>query len=229
MTNPTPSSPQGRSDGYRVGAFADGVPGTGYSAPRSVIDDGDPREGTAVGTAFRAVNRIRQFEGPRGYSTRAAVGFRYASYLLGVVVCSAISHWCFSSNPTWQMGGVAMFFSATLMFATAALGTIMWSNYRNEIIAQCRHFVFGIAVVPGTGLAIFMRAMQGLLDSASANNDAFAQILSGPALPLVYFCTIAIPAAIFIKVVAGMRTLNRSHLDDEEMVAAYARQDGRQR
>lgn len=231
MTTPSNIASGTRPGGYHVDAFADGVGGSMHGNVRGAdpFADRAPRSGSPVGAANNLVSRIRQFEGRRGYSVRASVAIRYATYLVGVVICAAISHYMFSTNATWAMGGYAMLFSATLQFATAAVGTIMWSNYRNEIVAQCRHFVFGITVLPGTGLAIFMRGMQGLLAAPSADQDTFAQILSGPALPLMYFCTIAIPAAIFVKVVAGMRTLNRSHLDDEEMMAAYSRQDGRQR
>jgi hypothetical protein len=161
----------------------------------------------------------------RGYSTRVAVYFRYAAYFLAVVVCSAISHAAFQTTTTWQAGGKMMFFSAALMTVTAALGTVMFTNYRNEIIRQFRHFVFGIAVFPGTGIALFLWAINTMLDSPTSNNDAFAAMLHN-AVPIVYFCTVGIPALVFVKAVAGMRTINRSRLDDEETMRVYTRQDG---
>lgn len=172
-------------------------------------------------------SRIRETEGPRGYSTRASVFARYAVYFATVVLCSAVSHACFAHADRWRAGGEWMFFSAMLMFVTGAAGTMFYTNQRNEIIEQVRHYVFGLSVFPGTAIAIVMWASQGLTSSPTSSSDAFTALL-GNAIPVVYFCTVILPPLVFVKAMAGIRTLHRSRLDDEEMVAVWTRQDGQQ-
>lgn len=172
-------------------------------------------------------SRIRELEGPRGYSTRTTVFLRYAVYFAVVLICSAVAHACFTHAARWTAGGEWMFFSAMLMFVTGAAGTVFYTNQRNEIIAQIRHYVFGLCVFPGTAIAIVMWAAQGLTTTAATGTDAFTSLL-GNAIPIVYFCTVILPPLVFVKAMAGLRSMHRSSRDDEELVRTWTRQDGKQ-
>jgi hypothetical protein len=102
------------------------------------------------------------------------------------------------------------------------LGCAFFVNHRNEIIVQCRHFLFGIMLFPGTGIAVLMWATRGATATSSSSvlSSAFTN-----ALPLLFFATVIIPSLIFIKVIAGMRNLHRSTMDDQAAVALWTRQD----
>lgn len=205
-------------------AFADGAPmgGAAGSGPRV------PQPHRSYAPEPRGLHRIRQFEGPRGYSTRAAVYLRYVGYLLVIIMCSSFCQAAFAGEDRWRNGGKWMLFAACLTLATGAVGTWTTANLRNEIVTQTRHFLFGLTVWPGVGIAAIMWAARGLTSGADLNGDAFLSLISN-ALPIVYFCTVIIPPIVFIKTISGMRTLHRSHLDDEEMMRMYTRQDSMQR
>lgn len=185
------------------------------------------RHGILTAGPHRAA-RIRDLEGPRGYSTRAAVYLRYAVYFVTIILGASVAHACFQNANTWKSGGEWMFFSAMLMLVTGAAAAVFYTNQRNEIIEQVRHYVFGLCVFPGTAIAIVMWASQGLTTTQVGEGaDAFTMLLAN-AIPIVYFCTVILPPIVFVKAMAGMRTLHRSRLDDEEMVALWTRQDGKQ-
>ena len=104
----------------------------------------------------------------------------------------------------------------------------MYPNHRDEIIEHFRHYMFGLCLYPGTGIAAIIWALRSMLDNPTANDDTMMQLLSF-SIPVVFACTLIIPPALYIKQVAGAQTLHRSTLDDEEYVAMYTRQDGHQR
>jgi hypothetical protein len=214
----------------RTTVFADGAP---TFTPSTVPWDYDPvsapdDNGVAVRTR-RAVSRIRSAEGLRGYSTRATVALRQFGAFAGMLASVAVAHWAFSDRPQWQFGGLLMLFSLTFIFAIAAVGTVLYAESRQQIIDQARHFAFGIVAFPGAALAVFMRIVASALGD-EPTNDMFAAILRGSGLPLVYFSLVAIPAFVFAKYIfGGLRAVNRRALADEETMAAYMRQDGRQR
>lgn len=172
----------------------------------------------------------REFsEGPRGISLRASVYMRHAAYFLIVVACSSVSDYCFRQAGQYAIGGKLMFALCVLVFLTAAAGTIFYVNQREEIIEQCRHYVFGLMLLPGTSLALIMWAAQALAGgSAALAQDQFMNIIM-IGLPMLYFGTVLIPPVLFVKQLTGIHNMHRSRLDDQEMVAIYARQDGHQK
>lgn len=213
-------------------SYSDGAPSYGDGAPRRALRPLVAPETTPHPpgrTSPRGVaSRLRRVEGPRGYSLRTSVALRYATYLVVLVACCALTQGALDGAPRADGGGRWMFLSSAVMLLSASVGTGFYPNHRNEIIEQVRHFVFGIAVLPGTGLAIIMWAAESFLSSPGATSDPFASTLE-VALPIIFFCTVIIPCLVFIKVIAGIRHLHRSRLDDEEMMALYTRQDGHQR
>ena len=48
-------------------------------------------------------------------------------------------------------------------------------------------------------------------------------------MPIVFLATVILPVFIFIKEMAGIRTLYRTKLDDQEQVSLWTRNDGLQR
>lgn len=201
----------------------DSVPATGLKG----------RLGTALGRkglmapAPHRGTRVQANEGPRGYSTRAAVYLRHAAYLLVLILCSAITHYAMAAAGPYSIdGGQVMFFMATLTLAVAALGTMFYAGNRNEILEQARHYVFGLMVLPGTGIALILWVVKGLV-TAQANPDAFSQTVD-LGLLMVFGAALIMPPVIFLKLMSGIRSLNRSTTDDQEMMQVWSRQDGRQ-
>jgi hypothetical protein len=167
--------------------------------------------------------RLLQFEGLRGLSTQAAVYVRYSAAFAAILVGSAVIH-ALVAPTRWATAGQWMLLAAALMVLTAAAGTMVYTNQRNEIIEQARHFIFGLALFPGLGFAVLMRASADFFAGPAAQGDAFASML-GNALPILYFITVLIPPLVFIKTIAGLRNLHRSNLDNEEYMRLYTRQD----
>jgi hypothetical protein len=166
---------------------------------------------------------IKVVEGPRGLSIRATVILRYALYMLAIMICAGTTQGMLATMPEVSNGGMWMLFSATLTLFTAAAGCAFYVNQRKEIIEQCRHFLFGIMLFPGTGLAVLMWATRGVVTSSTSSSVLSSTFQN--ALPLVFFATVIIPALIFVKMIAGMRNLHRSRLDDQEAIALWTRQD----
>lgn len=240
-------SPHGAA-GHGGSAFADGAPvrtAGGAAAAGSYGDGsttGKPRlEGFAdgLGPTMPPIqpspepnspppSKLRSMvEGPRGLSVRTTVYLRYIGYMFVIVFGSAVSHWCFSQT-AWWAGGYVMFAGSVLMTVTAAVGTWFFTNNRHEVIEQFKHYTIGIAVIPGTAIAVVNWTAQGLFHGPMAQTDAFMSAM-GSALPILYFVTVVVPSVIFIKVVAGLRTIHRSRLDDQEAWEAYSRIDKLQR
>jgi len=174
------------------------------------------------------VSRIVTFEGPRGLSMRSSVYLRHVAYFLIIVLCSAVSDFCFRSVGQYAIGGKLMFAMCVLVMMVAAAGTAFYTNQREEIIEQARHYVFGLMLLPGTALALIMWAAQSMAGtSQEASSDQFMHIMM-IGLPMVYFGSVILPPVLFVKMLTGMHNLHRSRLDDEELVAIWTRQDGHQ-
>jgi len=217
------------SSAYSDGAPLDGFapPGTGnssYSAPSAGVLG--PPSSTPHGVPIsqeQEPSAILRVEGPRGRSTRTAVIFRYIGFFAAIALCSAVAEAVTAGVPNASKAGAWMFASCTVMSLAAAVGTAAFPANRLEVLEQWRHFLFGLCLFPGTGIAIFIWATSGLFSSTS--NDAFAGLMAD-ALPILYFVTVVIPTLIFIKWVAGQRTIYRSRMDDQEMVEMWTRQTG---
>lgn len=185
------------------------------------------RKGGLTTASPLRTTHVMQNEGPRGYSTRAAVYVRHAAYLLVLILCSSITHHAMAAAGPYSIdGGMAMFVLSTLTIVVGALGTIFYAASRNEIIEQVRHYVFGLMVLPGTGIALVLWLVKGVVTS-QANPDAFSQTVD-IGLLMVFGAALIMPPVLFLKLMSGIRTLSRSTRDDQEMMQTWARQDGRQ-
>jgi hypothetical protein len=223
VTDPSPSR--------NPGSWSDGAPPASGHAGQvrsenpfgvELVYDPDRRRPN-TGRPPAPASRLMQFEGLRGMSTRGSVYARYFAAFAAIVVGSAVIHSMLA--PTrWQTAGQWMLLSAALMVLTAVAGTMVYTNQRNEIIEQARHFIFGLALFPGLGFAVLLRASADFFSGPAAQGDAFASML-GNALPILYFITVLIPPLVFIKTIAGLRNLHRSNLDNEEYMRLYTRQD----
>ncbi|MFM7088859.1 MAG: hypothetical protein ACKOW9_05020 [Candidatus Paceibacterota bacterium] len=170
------------------------------------------------------VSKVVQFEGLRGRSTRLSIIFRYFSYFLFVLTCSFVTQGATDGINNASGGGLFMLLSSSMIAVSGALSTMLYPNMRFDIVHRVRHYVFGIVCIPGTALALFLKAGQSWLGSG----DTLASTL-GAAGPIVFLATIVLPAFVFVKEMFGIKTLNRSKLDDEEAVLLWTRQDGTQR
>lgn len=176
-----------------------------------------------------SISRARsRSEGPRARSTRVAVGVRYVAYFLTAGIAALLTHAFLSVAGTTAYGGALMWFSATLMFASAAIGTALFPNNRVEIFSQMRHYVFGLCLFPGTAIAAIIWALRDVLTSPTAQADTLASLINF-AVPAVFVTTAVLPPIIFIKAIAGYYSLQRSNRSDAEMMAIYNRQDPLQR
>jgi len=170
--------------------------------------------------------RRRRNEGLRGVSVRATVYLRYLSYWFTIVASGAVAHYCFKSVPEATSGGIWLMASCAFQLVVAALGTMFAAHRRDEILEQMRGYVFGYTVAPGIGVAIFMWVARNMVSSGS--EDMFIRTAVS-ALPWIYFIPVLVPAVIFLKMVAGFKTIDRIGLDDEEILKIYTRNDGLQR
>jgi hypothetical protein len=173
----------------------------------------------------RKVSRIRQFEGLRGYSSRVALAVKYVNYFLLVLLCCGLTGYLTKGVRFASGGGTFMLFSVAVITVSGAVATLFYVNLRNELVERIRHYVFGIILIPGTLLAMTLRAFQ---EWEWANEGSLGGTLRG-ALPVVFLASVVLPAIVFVKEIIGIRTLHRSKLDDEESVQLWTRQDGLQR
>lgn len=176
-----------------------------------------------------STKELRQHsEGRRASATRMTVYLKYAGFFLATILAALLTNGFLQSAGTTSYGGSLMWFSATIMYVTAAAGTMLFPQNRTEIIAQMRHYVFGLSLFPGTGIAAIIWAMRDILTSPTAGSDTLAALINF-AVPAVFITTVVLPPIIFIKAVAGYYSLRRSTATDEEMVASFTRQDMGQR
>jgi hypothetical protein len=151
-----------------------------------------------------------------------AVLLRYLGYLVVIVLCSAVAHASFAGTP-WRMGGTLVLFSSACMAVTAALGTMFIPHKRTEIVEDFRHFLFQVAILPATGIAAFQWVMRAYT-ADPRHQDNFLGLLQN-SLPMLFAFSVFVPAVVFIKAVAGRRTLDRSQQDDQELMETWTRQD----
>lgn len=175
--------------------------------------------------ASRRARRHRN-EGLRGFSVRASVILRYVCYWMFIVTAGSITHYCFKSVPEASSGGVWLMASCAFQLLVAVAGTLFAAHRRDEILEQLRAYVFGYTVIPGLGVALFMWVARNMVSSGS--DDLFIRTAVA-ALPWIYFIPVLVPSIIFLRLVAGFRTIDRVGLDDEEILQIYTRNDGLQR
>ena len=176
-----------------------------------------------VGKITGIITRLRPNEGPRGVSTRIGVMLRYFSYFTFIIIFSSITQYFTSGISNARNGGLFMFLACTSIFVVGAIATLFYVNLRREIIERVRHYSFGIILLPGSLISVFMKAANNWLGT-----DTFGRTL-GSAMPVVFLATVILPVFIFIKEMAGIRTLYRTKLDDQEQVSLWTRNDGLQR
>lgn len=220
-----------------MGAFSDGAPSRakaatfqeegmlnlGETSKLPPLPGHEPDRLSAPKRATKAVSRIQQFEGGRGYSARTSVYLRYFAYFAAIILCSSLTEVFTKGIPNASGGGRWMFFSMATIVVSGAISSLFFTNLRNEIAEKIRHYIFGYAMIPGTLVALFLFVAQNYLGM-----DAFGGTLA-MALPVVFLCTVIIPALVFLKEISGLRTIHRSKLDDQEAVALWTRNDGLQR
>lgn len=207
------------------GSAADGAFGSdddlgalGLVTPATVT--ADARERFA---AWRqTVQRVVAVEGPRGIAIRWSVAFRYLTYLAVIGLCAALVHHSFAGT-AWESSSTLLLFSASLQAMTAALGCAFMPQDRPEIVQDFRHFLFQIALLPATAIAMFDWVLRAYM-SDPRNNDNFLGLMAN-SLPIIFAFTLFTPAIIFVKAVAGRRTLSRTQQDDAEMMQTWTRQD----
>jgi len=171
------------------------------------------------------VNRVRQFEGPRGVSSRAALVIKYVNYVLLALLGCGLTGLATDGVRFAAGGGTFMLFSVVTVAFVGAISTMFYVNLRNEIVERVRHYIFGIILFPGTMLAFVLRALQ---EWEWVNEGTLGTTLQA-ALPAIFLATVVLPAIVFVKEMVGIRTLHRSRLDDEEAVHLWTRHDGLQR
>lgn len=175
-----------------------------------------------TGSARRS--RIYSIEGPRGSVTRGSIWLKYIGFFFAIMIASLMTHGLLHAAQTTESGGKFMLFSAAFTTVTAVLGTVFYPNHRNEIIREMRHYLFGMCLLPATGIATIIWAMQSMLHTSTAQKDTMMQLLQF-SVPVIFVCTLIIPPAIFVKYIAGIGSINRAQFDDEEMMSTYTRQD----
>jgi hypothetical protein len=175
------------------------------------------------------VSRLRaRSQGPRSLSTRTAVIGKFVGYFFAAVLAAALTNALLVAAGTTSYGGTLMWFSTTVMFVTAAIGTVMFPQNRMEILSQMRHYVFGLSLFPGTAIAVVIWALQDVITSPTASSDTLASLINF-AVPAVFVTTVILPPIVFVKAVAGYYSLHRSTMSDEETLSIYTRQGPAQR
>lgn len=211
---------------YRPGPYADGVfdgLGTwGAGTPSPTPDRLTPTQYARPARWSGTLRNVRATEGPRGVAVRTSVGLRYGGYLLTILLCAGIAHASFAGT-AWRLGGTLVLFSSALMVMTAAAGTVFMPHKRSEIVEDLRHFLFQLSILPASGIAAFDWVIRSYTQDPR-NQDNFLGLLQN-SLPLMYAFTVFIPAIVFLKAVAGRRSLERSQQDDEEALNTWTRQD----
>jgi len=222
------------NDHTRIGgAWTDGAPVRRLpqdDAPRRLgvpVQDGAVTEKPLSVTekATRRVSRIRQFEGLRGYSSRATLAVKYVNYFLLVLLGCGLTGYLTASVKGVSGGGMFMLFSITVIAVTGAVATLFYVNLRNDLVERVRNYIFAWVLFPGTLIAGTLRAFQTW---EWANEGTLGNVLT-IGLPLLFITSVILPMVVFVKEIVGIRTLHRSKLDDEESVQLWTRQDGLQR
>ena len=212
------------------GVFADGASfANNASTQHSDQSYSGAPSASFVDRAHKAASRVRTNEGLRGYSVRTQVWVRYIGYFLLIAFCTGCAKWSFSAIPAWRHGGEMLLYSVATILVVATIGSVLYAEARDEIQRAARQYAFGIVALPAAALSVFMRIVSQAL-SSNSGDDLFVSMLRGNGLPLMYMTLVIIPVFVFVKYVfGGIRSQNRSGMLDEEMLATFQRQDGRQR
>jgi len=215
------------------GPWSDGAPQHRQNTPSAHVPEatsvdtaaGTQRSLTLAAKATKRVSRFRQFEGRRGYSSRATLVLRYLNYFLLIMLFCGLTGILTRGVRYASGGGTFMLFSCTIIAGSGALATLFYVNLRKDIVERVRHYIFGIILIPGTLLAGTLRALQ---QWEWVNDGSLGKTLQA-ALPAIFLASVVLPAIVFVKELVGIRTLHRTKLDDEESVQLWTRQDGLQR
>jgi hypothetical protein len=218
---------------FGSGAYADGVAPGRLPATYSDTYDLMPHEPAPIGkphASVAAADRIRAALGARSVSYRTMLILRQVGGLFVLLGCVAVSSWSFSATPSWRYGGMMMLFSIAFMMLCMIAGSVMYSDSRQRIAAECRHFVYGIVAIPGAAIAVLLRLMTTAWTGPEANADQFINLLRSNGLPLAYFATVLLPAVVFAKFVfGGIRAAQHNAMNDSEHMSVLLRHDGMQR
>jgi len=175
------------------------------------------------------LDRLRMLsEGPRWLSTRATIAARYLTYFLILVLAPALVQALLSQSPSIRHGGQLMWSVSALMLVTGSVASWIYPSQRTEIIAQTRHYLFGMCVVPATGVAGLIWFIEQVLVGPTTQADTLTSLMTF-AVPATFVVTLVLPPIVFIKAVAGYYSLNRTNHDDTEVLTIMTRQDGLQR
>lgn len=168
-------------------------------------------------------NNSKKAEGPRGVSNRISIILKHFSYFFIIIIFSTFAQYLTNGIAHANDGGLFILYSASIVYIVGSIATVFYANLRKEIVERTKHYAFGIILFPGTLIALLMKTSTAWLGS-----DTFGNTL-GQALPVVFLATVIIPALVFVKEMAGIRTLYRTKLDDQEQVTLWTRNDGLQR
>lgn len=166
--------------------------------------------------------RVRHVEGPRGMALRWSIGLRYLAHLGVIIVCSAVINAAFAGT-RWSYGGSIVLFSAAAMCVTAAFGTMFLADRRTEILEELRKFLFQMLLFPSTALALGHWFLRRYTSDPGTQND-FLSLLD-TYLPMFFLLPALLSLIVFVKMIAGMRFLDRSRSDAEELLNTWSRQD----
>lgn len=168
---------------------------------------------------------VRRVEGERGMALRWAVGMRYLSYLVGVIITAGIVG---AYPPLGRLATTLVVISCVIIIVTAAIGTIAYPTERRALVDQMRFFVFGVVCFPsiviGALLTVVDHFAAGAASVATGTSDGLIISLSKTALPYAFWGTVVVPPFLFVKTIVGLRKLHRDRMDDEESVALWTRQ-----
>lgn len=170
------------------------------------------------------VGTVRQFEGLRGRSTRAALIVKYVNQFVLILIFAGVTERLTKGVPIASGGGKFMLFSCSTVALVGAGATLFYVNLRSELLEKVRHYIFGIILVPGTLIAGLLYVLPNW---SSAEGGQLGGLLNS-VLPSIFIAAVVLPALVFVKEILGIRTLHRSTMDDQEAVALWSRQDGLQ-
>lgn len=166
--------------------------------------------------------RVRHVEGPRGMALRWSIGLRYLAYLGVIIGCSAVIGAAFAGT-RWAYGGSIVLFSAAGMLATATLGTMFLPDRRTEVLEEMRKFLFQMLLFPSTAIALGHWFLRSYTSDPGTQND-FLSLLD-TYLPMFFLLPALLSLIVFVKMIVGMRYLDRSQSDAEELLNTWSRQD----
>lgn len=166
--------------------------------------------------------RVRHVEGPRGVALRWSIGLRYLAYLGTIIGCVSLISAAFSRT-RWSYGGSIVLFSAAGILLTATVGTMFMPDRRTEVLEEMRKFLFQMLLFPSTAIALGHWFLRRYTTDPGSQND-FLSLLD-TYLPMFFLLPALLSLIVFIKGIAGMRFLDRSRSDAEELLNTWSRQD----